>query len=150
MDRERLKRQIVSDEGVIYQIYNDHLGNPTFGVGHLILRSDPEFGLPAGTAVPKQRVWDVFEYDLQTAIDETRILFGLDFDTWPAAAQEVLVNMVFQMGRTRVSRFVNMIDALKRRDWRSAAAHGRDSLWWREQTRNRAERLMKRLESITQ
>ena len=37
MDLVKLREELEIDEGVEYKIYNDHLGYPTFGVGHLIL-----------------------------------------------------------------------------------------------------------------
>lgn len=148
MDRQRLEEQLISDEGVVFKIYKDHLGFATFGVGHLILKSDPEYKQPVGTPVSEERVWEAFHSDVNNAIDETRILLGDHHDELPGEVKEILVNMVFQMGRPRVSRFVNMLGAIKKHDWKSAANHGRDSLWWREQTRNRAERLMSRLEKV--
>ena len=45
------KKEIKEDEGVVNGIYLNHLGNPTFGVGHLIRESDPEHGLAVGTPV---------------------------------------------------------------------------------------------------
>ena len=36
MDLVKLREELEIDEGVEYKIYNDHLGYPTFGVGHLI------------------------------------------------------------------------------------------------------------------
>ena len=36
MDTEKLRKQLEIDEGVKYEIYNDHLGYPTFGIGHLV------------------------------------------------------------------------------------------------------------------
>ena len=56
MNREAVYEQLKIDEGVVYGIYNDHLGYPTFGVGHLILEDDEEFGRPVGTAVTEERV----------------------------------------------------------------------------------------------
>ena len=44
MNREAVYEQLKIDEGVVYDIYLDHLGYPTFGVGHLIRESDEEFG----------------------------------------------------------------------------------------------------------
>ena len=38
MNLEKLRAQLEIDEGVKYEIYNDHLGYPTFGVGHLVLK----------------------------------------------------------------------------------------------------------------
>ena len=36
MDLEQLREQLEIDEGVKYEIYNDHLGYATFGVGQVI------------------------------------------------------------------------------------------------------------------
>ena len=65
----------------------------------------------------------------------------------PDAAQQVLVNMMFNMGRTRLGKFKNFRAALEDHDWKRAGVEGRDSLWYKQVT-NRAERLMVRLESI--
>ena len=35
--------ELKADEGVKNEIYLDHLGLPTCGVGHLIRESDPEY-----------------------------------------------------------------------------------------------------------
>lgn len=61
--------------------------------------------------------------------------------------QEILVNMMFNLGRPRLSKFVNFKSALQEKDWKRAAVEGRDSLWYRQVT-NRAERLMSRLEKV--
>ena len=45
MNLEALKKEIIADEGVKYEIYLDHLSLPTCGVGHLIKDSDPEYEL---------------------------------------------------------------------------------------------------------
>ena len=42
LNREAVFEQLKIDEGVVNEIYLDHLGYPTFGVGHLDLESDPE------------------------------------------------------------------------------------------------------------
>ena len=31
-DREKLREELIRDEGVKFEIYNDHLGYPTFGI----------------------------------------------------------------------------------------------------------------------
>ena len=147
MNKQRLFDTLVQDEGVVYEIYRDHLGYATFGVGHLITRDDPEHGLPVGTPVSEERVWTAFEKDLEKAIRGAESIYE-SFREWPGEVQEILVNMVFNMGATGLSRFANMRRALEQRDWKQAAIHGRDSLWYR-QVPNRAERLMSRLESIT-
>ena len=148
LNRESVYEQLKIDEGVVYEVYHDHLGLPTFGVGHLVLESDPEYGKPLGTPVDEDRVKDCFEKDLDTAISECKILYT-QFEDWPGEVQEILVNMMFNMGRTRLSGFKNFKKALEAQDWKKAGIEGRDSKWYRQVT-NRAERLMSRLENVKQ
>ena len=56
MNREAVFEQLKIDEGVVYEIYEDHLGYATFGVGHLVTATDPEKGQPLGTPVSEERV----------------------------------------------------------------------------------------------
>ena len=147
MDIDRVRKQLEIDEGVVYEIYNDHLGYPTFGIGHLVRKTDPEYGLMVGDSVSKERVQEAFEADLSVACNECSILY-YDWHKFPDEVQEILVNMMFNLGRPRLSKFRNMKKALDKRDWKLAAVEGRDSLWYR-QVSNRAERLMTRMENVT-
>lgn len=145
-NRINLYQQLKVDEGCVESIYLDHLGYPTFGIGHLITKNDPEYGQEVGTPVSSERVIEAFDFDCELMIDETKILFD-QFDTFPGEVQEILVNMMFNMGRTRLSKFKNMIKAINENDWKLAAIEGRDSRW-HKQVSNRAERLMSRLENV--
>ncbi len=147
LDREAVYEQLKIDEGVVNEIYKDHLGYPTFGVGHLVTASDPEQGQEVGTPVSENRVKECFEKDLDTAISECTALYGEGFNDWPGEVQEVLVNMMFNMGRTRLGGFKNFRKALEEGDWAKAGIEGRDSRWHKQVT-NRAERLMERLENV--
>tara|TARA_B100002019_G_scaffold245379_1_gene222753 strand:+ start:2278 stop:2751 length:474 start_codon:yes stop_codon:yes gene_type:complete len=148
LDREAVFEQLKIDEGVVNEIYHDHLGYPTFGVGHLVLESDPEHGQEVGTPVSEERVKECFEKDLDTAISECELLYeeGV-FGDLPDEVQQILVNMMFNMGRTRLSKFKKMHAAIIKEDWKTAAIEGRDSRWYKQVT-NRAERLMERLENV--
>lgn len=148
MNREEVFNQLKEDEGVKYEIYNDHLGLATFGVGHLVIESDSEFDSPLGTSVSEERVWEAFEKDLDTSIDECEVLFGPKWNDFPGEVQEIVVNMMFNMGRPRLSKFKNFCAALDEGDWAKAAVEGRDSRWHKQVT-NRAERLMVRLENVS-
>ena len=64
MDRVRLLEELMLDEGVIHEIYNDHLGYATFGVGHLITERDKEHDQPLGTPVSEERVKDCLNADV--------------------------------------------------------------------------------------
>jgi len=148
MNREAVFNQLKEDEGVRYDIYNDHLGYPTFGVGHLVTETDPEFGKPVGTPVSEERVRECFDRDLETSIRECNNLYGEGtFGDLPDEVQQVLVNMMFNMGRPRLSGFKKFNAAIESKDWLEAAKEGRDSRWYKQVT-NRAERLMIRLEHL--
>lgn len=148
MNMQRLLEQLKVDEGVKYEIYLDHLKYPTFGIGHLIVKTDPEYGQPVGTPVSEERVVECFELDIQKSIKACQAIYGDEFDTWKDELQEILVNMAFNLGQTRLNKFVKFRAALQANDFKKAAAEGRNSLWYK-QVPNRAERLMRRLENIT-
>ena len=147
MNREAVFEQLKIDEGVVYEIYNDHLGYPTFGVGHLVLETDPEHGQAVGTPVSGERVRECFERDLDTAISECVVLYGDAWEGFPGEVREVLVNMLFNLGRPRLTKFKNFNAKLIEGDYKGAAPEGLDSLWAR-QVGPRANRLMERLENV--
>ena len=70
VDMVKLRTTLEEDEGRVDVIYLDHLGLPTFGIGHLITESDPEHKYSVGTAVTPERVFEVFEEDLKVIIRE--------------------------------------------------------------------------------
>ena len=146
MNRERLYEEIKADEGEILEIYKDHLGYPTIGIGHLVTEQDEEFGEPTGTPITAERSRELFDRDIQVAIKDCEQLYG-QWHNWPEEVQLILVNMAFNLGGPRLGRFMNMKNMLSQGKWKEAAKEGRDSLWYRQVT-NRAERLMKRLENV--
>ena len=148
MNMQRLRETLIRDEGVVYKIYSDPLGYPTFGVGHLITDRDIEHGQPIGVPVSDNRVWECFEADVDIAISECKMLYGdYSFAKFPEEVKEILVNMMFNLGRTKLSKFRKMNKHLINHNWKRAAEEGRDSLWYQQVT-NRAERLMSRLEKV--
>ena len=139
MNIEALREQLKVDEGVKYEIYKDHLGYPTFGIGHLITEDDPEHGEPDGTKISEDRVNEVFESDVAAFVSESKILFP-NLDELPDVAQQVIVNMAFNMGRPRLSKFKNFIAGVNDNDWVRAAEEMMDSRW-ADQVGARATRL---------
>ena len=73
-DYDKLRIQLSYDEGVVYSIYLDSEDLPTFGIGHLILPSDSEFGLPVGTSIHKDRVLEAYEKDKAQSSPELKNL----------------------------------------------------------------------------
>ena len=146
MNIEQLREQLEIDEGVKYEVYLDHLGYATFGVGHLVLESDPEHGAEVGTPVSESRVIEAFEQDCENVLRDCNILYE-DFASLPEEAQQVIANMMFNMGRPRLSKFKGMKRGVDSRDWNAAADEMVDSAWYRQVT-NRADRLVERMRAL--
>ena len=142
MNLNKLQKQIMFEEGVKYEIYNDHLGYKTFGVGHLVRATDPENEMEVGTKVSKMRVAECFEADLYVAMnDMEKFTEGMEVDD---NIKECVTEMVFQLGLPRLNKFKKFKQALLDGDIETAQAEMKDSLWYR-QTTNRAERLIEKL-----
>ena len=146
MNVEKLREQLKIDEGCVYEIYNDHLGYPTFGIGHLVRESDPENGSPLGAEVSEDRVNEAFDADIEIVLSDCNILYP-DFGDLPEEAQQIIANMMFNLGRPRLSKFVGMKRGVDEKDWNSAADEMVDSRWYR-QVCARAERLVNRMREI--
>lgn len=146
MNLEKLREQLKIDEGVKYEIYKDHLGYPTFGIGHLVTDSDPEFGYDVGTPVSEQRVEEAFDIDVQVVLRECDKLYP-DFDNLPEEVQQIIANMMFNLGRPRLSKFKGMKKGVDEKNWNTAADEMVDSRWYR-QVGKRAERLVERMRNV--
>jgi len=146
MDINKLREEIAYDEGSVNEIYLDHLGLPTFGIGHLVIDSDPEYGQPVGTPVSEDRCNEAFDNDVQTVISDCNILYP-DFDELPEEVQRIIANMMFNMGRPRLSKFKGMKRGVDARDWNAAADEMVDSNWYRQVTK-RADRLVARMRAV--
>ena len=107
MNLDKLQQELAEDEGCKYEIYNDHLGYATFGIGHLVTDSDLEYGQEIGTKVSKERVDECFKADIEITIEDCNILYS-NFNDIPEEAQLILANMMFNLGRPRLSRFLKM------------------------------------------
>jgi len=127
---ENIKRH----EGFVDHVYKDSLGKDTIGYGTLMPISKKEAEL-------------LLKHRLE---DKTRELVKKEpfFNELPSIAQTVILEMCYQLGVNGVLNFKKMWEALKRYNFVEAAKEGRDSLWWKEQTRSRAEELMSKLESL--
>jgi lysozyme len=146
MDIEQLRVELEEDEGIKYEVYKDHLGYPTFGVGHLVRDDDPEYGMPVGTPVTEERVAEVFEQDIETVLEDCCKLYS-DFDDLPEEVQRIVANMMFNLGYPRLSAFRGMRAGVNARDWDKAADEMVDSRWY-TQVPNRAKRLVSRMRSV--
>ena len=146
MDVDKLREELKRDEGCVYSVYLDHLNLPTTGIGHLLTEWDEEYGKPVGTKVSEDRVNELFAKDIQVTIDECKVLYEY-FDDLPEEAQRIIANMMFNLGRPRLSKFKKMYEAVMDANWIEAAIQMEDSLW-AKQVPKRAERLCERMRNV--
>ena len=146
MDLYKLRKELERDEGIVHKVYLDHLGWPTFGIGHLIMADDPEYGYDLGTPISEDRVIEVFEEDIQSVLSDCEKLY-IQFEYLPEEVQLIIANMMFNMGYTRLSKFKGMKCGVDTRDWNEAANEMVDSRWYKQVTK-RANRLVERMRNI--
>ena len=146
MDIDKLREQLKIDEGIEHKIYLDHLGLKTCGIGHLCLEGEPEFDMPVGTPISEERVNELFDEDVKIMVGECEKLYPY-FEELPEEAQQIICNMMFNLGRPRLSKFKMMKQAVDNRDWKEAAFQMKSSKWY-SQVKNRADRLVNRMERI--
>ena len=146
MNIDELRQEIQNDEGRVNSVYLDHLNLATVGIGHLIKESDPEYGLPVGTVVDDERVNELFDQDIKVTLSECEQLYG-NFNDLPEEVQKILANMMFNLGRPRLSKFRKLCKAVADRDWQECAVQMEDSRWHKQVT-TRANRLISRMKSV--
>jgi lysozyme len=132
---DKVKERIKKHEGFRDTIYKDSLGKMTIGWGHLIT---PQDKLMENTQYSKEFLNNLFEKDFDIACDQAMSLIG-SYNICEDAIG-VVIEMVFQLGIGGVSKFKNMLEALKESDYAHAAVHMLASNW-HKQTPERCEEL---------
>tara|TARA_R110002012_G_scaffold272981_2_gene458775 strand:- start:6456 stop:7022 length:567 start_codon:yes stop_codon:yes gene_type:complete len=143
MNRAQLVRELIADEGYVNEIYKDHLGHDTFGVGHLVLPDDVECGLPVGSQVSEERIYECLNRDIDLICDDLdrAIPWWRDLDD---NRQRVMANMGFNLGLTRLLGFKRFLAAMEAGNYDAAAIEMMDSRW-ATQVGPRADRLRDRV-----
>lgn len=126
--------QIIEDEGLRLEVYDDTLSNPTIGFGHLVK--------------PGENFGRITPQDAFNLLYEDYMLASQSVDkNYPWASGDVrlvLINMTYQMGPSRLAKFEKTLLYLKNEDYNNAAAELLDSSW-ASQTPKRAQRLSGRI-----
>ena len=142
MDMNRLMKSVKAHEGFRNKVYKDTLGKRTVGYGHLCVEDhwedNREYTVP--------ELERVLEADLNNAIQGAEELCS-DCPVLDDQAKEIIVEMVFQLGKTGVSKFRNMWKALKVPDYPTAAKEMLDSRW-AKQTPGRAKEMSEHIRSL--
>lgn len=135
---EIVKEDLIRHEGYVAEIYLDSENLPTFGIGHLVTEEDMEYSWPVGTPVTDERILDVFHKDCDVAYTDACALV-LNFAGQAPDAQRVLVNMAFNLGRNRLSKFKNMLRYVNEGNYLMAANEMINSKWYNQVGRRSKE-----------
>ena len=144
MNMERLLKSVKAHEGYKDHVYLDTRNKRTVGVGHLCVEDHWEDGV----AYPEEMLMKVLKDDLKNAIRGAEELCS-DCPVLEDQAKEIIVEMVFQLGKTGVSKFRNMWKALGQDppQYDVAATEMLDSRW-AKQTPNRAKEMSDHMGSL--
>ncbi len=128
-DKEQLIRDLIRDEGLSLKIYECPAGKLTIGVGRNL----------EDRGISEDEAGYLLKNDIVGVLDD----LDRNISWWRVLGQPqrlALANMCFNLGWPRLSRFKNMLAALKAGDTEKAASEALDSLW-AEQVGARAKRI---------
>jgi lysozyme len=128
---QKIKNQLIAEEGKVRHAYSDHLGFLTIGVGRLIDERK-------GGGLSDDEIDYLLTNDIRKAEGIARSYPWFDELSWER--QGVIVLMIFQLGAGGLNNFQKMRAALERKDYEAAATEMLDSAW-RAQTPARALRM---------
>lgn len=137
MDIERIKSRIRKFEGLRLKPYICPSGYLTIGYG----RNLESKGITIDEA----------EFLLNNDVNEVieSLINQIDFFIMlPEPAQEVLVDMAFNMGIVKLLTFTKFLNALREKNWLKAAEEMENSKWYK-QVGNRAKELVKIIRSLS-
>ncbi len=123
--------QLKIHEGVKYVSYNDSVGLPTAGIGHLLRQNELVKYMPLGTAVSPEQVSQWFEQDAQTAISGAIRLIGTDvWGNLTDVRKRACADLCYNLGEGRLSKFKRFIAGMKAADYNLAGVSLKDSKWF--------------------
>lgn len=156
-----IEKMLVGDEGKKLLMYLDHLGYPTIGIGHLVVRTsyannknfanDPALNAllskQVGRTITNGRITET-ECSALFAADLVKVQIGIRnnstvnnvYQDLNASRRMAIENMCFQMGVGGVAKFKNTLAAMKAQEWKKAYDGLMASLW-ANQTKGRASRV---------
>lgn len=134
-ERDALRQDLISDEGLRLTVYLCPAGYHTIGVGRNL----------EGRGISRAEAMTLLDNDINACFDDLAT-----FAWWGALTpvrQRALLNMRFQLGSGGFRAFKQMLAALERRDYAAAATAARDSKWARSDSPERAKRVTAQLET---
>ena len=134
----KIERMLEAEEAIRGQPYDDATGKRirapkgkvTIGIGR---------NLDANPLTRDEAMY-LLRNDIRECLEVAAELFP-HFETWKEGRQLAAISMLFQMGPAGVAEFHDMLEAIDRLDWDTAAAEVLDSEFAREDAPGRAKRV---------
>ena len=136
MSFNKLKSRIKKNEGYSNKPYKDQLGFYTIGYGHLIKPYEKKY---FKIKYKKKHFDELFEADFKKSLKAYKDVFKKE--RHKQSEKELLVEMIFQLGKNGTSNFQKMIYYLNRKQKHMVCLEMLDSLWYK-QTPKRVENLI--------
>jgi GH24 family phage-related lysozyme (muramidase) len=133
----QLIKRIKKNEGFSSAPYKDQLGFLTVGYGHLILSNEKHL---TKTKLSKDKLEKIFIQDFKNTIKDYEK--HLKKKTSNKKEEELLIEMVFQMGVKRVLKFRNLLRNMRKKNKHLVCFEMMNSLWYK-QTPKRVKELIK-------
>lgn len=124
---DELEDLLKKHEGYEEKPYIDTVGKVTIGVGYNL----------TDRGLPRDMIEVLLFRCMQESIQDCRSLF-VNFNEFSGNRQLALIDMMFNLGRGKLSKFVNMRKAIANGDWILAADEALNSKW-ATQVGNRAK-----------
>lgn len=122
-------------EGFRAKPYKDTVGVLTIGYGHNL--DEP---------LSKEAADALLRTDIRRAIRDLIVIFP-DLYEFGERRANALIDMMFNLGKTRFLGFEQMIAAIKDKDWQLAADEAKDSDWF-VQVKSRGEEIVSMLKEV--
>ena len=116
-----IKELLIEHEGLKLKPYKDTKGILTIGVGRNL----------EDNGISQLEALYLLENDIKRVVKELREIFP-NFDELPENVKMVLIDMDFNLGKTRFLQFKKMIQAVKNRNWEEMVKEMKDSKWCRQ------------------
>jgi lysozyme len=147
---DTLYPQLAKHEGIRPKVYNDSTGKPTIGIGFNL--ADPanrrvveaaglrhEDLVSGKRSLSDKEIRSLYNHSLNTAMRDAEAWVP-NLRSHPPEVQRAVIDMAFNLGRTRLMGFKKTRKALEARDYNTAANEMLDSKW-AKQVKGRATTL---------
>ena len=141
---DRLADDLERHEGKRLTVYRDTLGHETVGIGHLVRDED---ALHEGDTISEDRCQRLFMSDIVRALVDCDALYGYRYWSYPEELMLILANLMFNLGYSKMCRFVLFRRAVRETDYIEMARELENSLWFK-QVGNRSREMVARLRAM--